>query len=460
MNKTMLFLFLLLFAKIFAQTNILDNYITEGLENNLALKQKQFSLNKSMSALDEARGLLFPSISINARYSKAGGGRTIDLPIGDLVNPIYNGLNSIVGQQVYPTNIPNQSVNFLRETEHETKISLVQPIFKPEIYFNQSIKSDLTLIEKSQRDSYARELIKEIKKSYYNYLKTIKIVELYDSTEILVEENLRISKVLYENDKVTVDVVYRAETELSTINEEKAEALKNNDLAKSYFNFLLNRALDERIEIEESIYFEEVIANHDDEFLNSAISKREELKQISTAIKVSESTIKLNKSAYLPGLVVAVDYGFQGEEYKFTKEDDFWMASLVLQWNLFNGFQDNAKIEQSEWNKKQLEAQKTEVQKSIMLQVREVLQNLKVTKEKLTTSKYRKQTAEESFKIISKKFANGMASQIELTDARTTLTQAAISEIVNRYDYLINLAELERVSAEFDLPFYQNENKL
>jgi outer membrane protein TolC len=61
----------------FANDNVLDAYISEGLENNLALKQKEFSLKKSIKELHEARGKFLPSISIEGRYSRAGGGRTI-----------------------------------------------------------------------------------------------------------------------------------------------------------------------------------------------------------------------------------------------------------------------------------------------------------------------------------------------------------------------------------------------
>ncbi len=154
-----------------AQKSILENYIREGLSNNLALKQKEFSFNKSIAALDEARGLFFPSLGINARYTRAGGGRTFDIPVGDLVNPIYQGLNSIIGQPLYPTNIPNENILFFREREHDTKVSLLQPLFKPEIYYNYLIKSSLKNLGDADKKTYARQLVKEIKIAYYNYLK-------------------------------------------------------------------------------------------------------------------------------------------------------------------------------------------------------------------------------------------------------------------------------------------------
>jgi outer membrane protein len=447
--KKIIYLSLFIFFESLMGQTILNNYIKEGLASNLALKQKEFSYNKSAAALDEARGLFFPSIGINARYSRAGGGRTIDIPVGDLVNPIYTGLNSIVGQQLYPTNIPNQSVNFLREKEHETKLSVVQPIFKPEIYFNYKIKSNLAELQQAERDAYARELVKEIKTAYYNVLKTNEVLILFNETLKLVDENLRVSNSLYKNDKVTKDVIYRAEAEKSAILESIEEAKKNYDLARFYFNFLLNKPLDTKIELASIDQSTMDNDNLDEDIFNSAIANREELFQLDAAIKASSNNKKLSTSGYYPGLVLAVDYGFQGEEYKFTKEDDFWMASLVFQWNLFNGLQDKAKSEQAEWDTKNLELQKLELQKQINLQVRDAQRQLEVSKSKLKTADDRQRSAEKSFEIVNKKFANQMASQIEFIDARTTFTQASINKTIIQYDYLIAEAALERVAAQY-----------
>jgi hypothetical protein len=117
--KTIIIIFLAGYYSITAQQSNLEWYIQEGLKNNLALKQKEFSLNRSIAALDEARGLFMPSIGINARYTRADGGREIVFPIGDLMNPVYSSLNSLMGYDAFPTDLENESINFLREKEHD-----------------------------------------------------------------------------------------------------------------------------------------------------------------------------------------------------------------------------------------------------------------------------------------------------------------------------------------------------
>lgn len=51
-------------GNFFAQDKVLDNYVKSGLENNLALKQKYNTYEKSIEALREAKGLFYPDISL------------------------------------------------------------------------------------------------------------------------------------------------------------------------------------------------------------------------------------------------------------------------------------------------------------------------------------------------------------------------------------------------------------
>jgi len=454
MRKLIIILFLLV-GYNFAQNEILENYIQVGLKNNLALKQQQFSLEQSIVSLDEVRGMFFPSIEITARYSRAGGGRDIIFPVGDLFNPIHGTLNSLTQSQNFPTNLGNEIIPFLREKEHDTKISLVQPIIQPALFYNYSIKDNLVEIQKSEKNIYTRKLIAEIKSAYYNYLKTKQIATLYSSTIELVSENLRVSNSLFKNDKVTVDVVHRAKAELSEIKQKQIEAERNVELAASYFNFLLNKPLDSKIEIFENVESPTMLMELSEVEENS-INNRGELVQLKLVGLVAEKSKGLAEANYYPGLALAVDYGFQGEKYNFGKDDDYWMASLVLNWNLFNGFQDKAKAERAELEANKNSMQLLEITNKIRLQVREAHKNYVVAEKTIQSSSERLSSYKNSFRIINKKFDEGMASQLEYLDARNKSTQAEVQNIVAKYDYQQKIAELEQLAALVDLKNYNN----
>jgi outer membrane protein TolC len=276
MRKISAFLYFLSVSLfVSGQDPALEEYIRIGLENNLALKQKKSNYAKSMEALNQARAYYFPAISLNARYTLANGGRTIDFPVGDLLNPVYSTLNYLTNSNAFPQ-IKNQTFNFYRPHEQETRLELIQPIINPAIGYNYKISKELSKASNADLNAFRRQLVSDIKTAYYSYQKTIRLKDLVNETRALLIENIRVNKSLYENEKVTIDVVYRSEAELSKLEQSEAIVIKNNKMAASWLNFLLNRPFDTGIKrVETADLITELISLENAEQL--AFGNREEL---------------------------------------------------------------------------------------------------------------------------------------------------------------------------------------
>ena len=447
---TLIFLsFMVLMSYLPAQNIVLEKYVQEGLQSNLTLKQKQSSYEKSIQVLKEAKGMFFPNLSLNARYSVADGGRMIEFPVGDMMNPVYSTLNQLTQTNQFPQ-IENESIPFLRPTEQETKLRLVQPLFNPRIYYNSRIKSELTNVEKADVESYKRELVAEIKAAYFNYLKTVHVLNLADKTTELLKENIRVNERLCANDKITIDNVYRSKAELSKLDQNIAEAFKYNKSAKAYFNFLLNKQLESEIEILDEIKlapFKKDLQYSQE----NAINNREELDMIKSYEYASDYNLKMNKFNKAPNLTAVVDYGFQGEEYKFTYNDDFFMASFVLSWDLFKGFQNRAKIQQATIDKQIIKTQYNEAENRVKLQVLDLYYAVEAVERAIIAAQQEKLSATKSFEIINEKYNEGQASLIQFIDARTTMTNAEFNVIITTYDYKIKYVEFERAACLYDI---------
>ncbi|MBD3376295.1 hypothetical protein GF406_14755 [candidate division KSB1 bacterium] len=428
----------------------LDSLINIALQNNLALQQRTMAWEKAWRAQQAAQGMFLPTVSLEARYSRAEGGRQIDFPIGDIVNPIYSSLNMLMQQPVFPTNVPNETIPFLREREHETRLRVVQPVLQPAIYYNLQIQSLLKDIHYDARRVYARQLVADVKQAYYDVLKTQKVLVLYDSTRVLVEENLHVSTVLFENDKVTEADVFRAKAELADQHQQQAKARKNAQLARAQLNFLLNRDLDTPIAVEALPKQEPSPALYD-EALSAAMERREELKQLETSINVSQKQISLQRSSYLPTVSVVADYGYQGTEYRFDDRHDYWMISAVASWTLFHGLQTKRQVQQAKLDKRQQQARLQEVRQQIELQIKAAYENLTVAREARQAAATQQKSAAKAFRIISGKYKQGMISQIELLSARNALTQAEINRILTTYDYWSRWAVWEQALAVYPI---------
>src|SRR5215203_6742345 len=100
--KQIFALILMLPLQVISQDGIPTQYISMAMENNLVLKEKKLSLEKSLIALKEARSLFLPTSWLEGTYTLAQGGRSIDFPVGDLLNPVYKSLNQLTGSNNFP----------------------------------------------------------------------------------------------------------------------------------------------------------------------------------------------------------------------------------------------------------------------------------------------------------------------------------------------------------------------
>ncbi len=427
-----------------AQSGILNDYIQEGLGSNLALQQKFDSYRQSIEELHEARGMFFPALSINARMTVAEGGRMIDFPVGDLLNPVYSTLNMLTSSNQFPE-ISNVEFPFLRPFEHETKLQVVQPLFNPQIYYNHKIKTDLSLASKADAKMYKRYLVCEIKTAYFSYLKAVQVHRLIDNTRLLLEENVRVNESLYANNKVTIDNIYRSKVELSKLEKKKAEALKISNSAAAYFNFLLNRPLNAEIVPDSGI----VIRKPDytiAELGKTALEFREDLTMMKYYTSAASNNFRLSRSVKVPTLLGVLDYGFQGDKYSFTGADDFAMASLVLRWDLFTGMQNEAKIKKAMIGKEMAEKKFRELESAIRLEVANAWYALGAAGKSIDASELEVESANKAYYIVEKKYKQGQANMIEYIDARTSKTNAGENLIIVRYDYMIRIAEYEKAA--------------
>jgi outer membrane protein len=428
----------------------LENYIRAGLENNLALKQKEVNYRKSLEVLKQARSWFYPDISVNMRYSAAEGGRIIEFPVGDMMNPVYKALNHLLGQQLFPEGIGNMDFAFYRPTEHETKVSLVQPIVDPKIYYNSRIRREMSEAMRADADAYQRQLVADIKTAYFSYLKTLRLIELLEDTRGLLEENVRVNGKLYDNNKVTIDNVHRSRAELSKLEQQAAVARKNNQVAAAYFNFLLNRPLETGI-AEDARYDSIPDIPGLDALTSQAVDAREELDMLRSYSRLADDYLSMNRMDHIPNLYAAVDYGFQGQYYEFNKRQDYVFASLVLRWDLFHGFEKRAKISEARIEQDLRAVQLAETEQQIRLQAVEAYYDLLASAESVKSAGDELRSARDAFRVVNRKFAEGQASLVEFIDARTGMTQSQERLIISKYDYHIKYAELERAACLYPL---------
>jgi outer membrane protein TolC len=433
-----------------SQTNkTLESYIKQGLEHNLALQQKQLNLEKSIQALKEANGLFYPSAELNAQYTLSNGGRSINLPLGDLMNPVYTSLNQILqnmGQEGGFPQINNQKVQFLPNDYHDTKIRFVLPLVNAEIYYNRKVKKEMISYAQAEANVYKREVVKEIKTAYLRYLQAVKVVEAYNSAEKLVTEALRVNEKLVKNQMAGNDKLLRIKAELSQVEAQLTKADNDRKTASSYFNFLINQSLPTIITIDSTllnnlVHIEPII---------TIPQSREELTQLKSAGDAAQQYVNMKQAYWAPTISNITDVGYQGYQYKFNSDQRYVMNVIDLRWNIFNGFQNRRRISQAKIDKNMLDKKFAETEQQIELQQQLAQDNLLSSLKAEKANQSSLASSVEYYKTVSRQYAEGQKSLLDILDARNQLTSSNINYLVSHFETLIKQAEWERAMASYE----------
>ena len=431
------------YSQSYNQSSILNNYVAEGLKNNLQLIQENLSVDQRWTAIQEARGQFFPAISLQSDYTLAGGGRAIAFPGGDLLNPVYNTLNQLTGSSDFPTELENVNEQFLPNNFHDTKVRVIQPLFNTDLQHNLNIRENELAAQEAQRLAFKNQLVKDIKVAYYNYHQSEQVFATLQQTEIVLQEVLRVNQVLVKNQKATKEVVYRSEFELSQLAQQQAEAQRSVLATRNYFNFLLNRPLTTPIEIEEVSQTTTIELTSDSIQAQRALINRQELQQVKSAQQASQEAYKMYQHRRQPTVAAVFDAGYQGFGYNFNSDQDYWLAAFSLKWDLFTGFQNKARRQRFALQGEQLEKQISALEQQIQLEVNDNQQQLQAAYRAWQAAQKGATSAQQNFTVVSKKYQQQQATLLELLDAQSTLTRSQIQTTVAQFDYLKKSALLE-----------------
>ena len=444
--KPLLLMMLLSFGAL-GQSEILNNYVQEGLKNSQTLKQQNFQLQKAIFALSEAKTLFKPNVNFNTTLSTAQGGRKIEIPIGDLVNPVYTTLNKLTSSNSFPQ-IQNSSEQLVPKDFYDVRVKTTMPLINAELKYNQAIKQDQITMQQAEIQVYKRELVRDIKLAYINYLKATEAIKVYDNALKILRESERVNESLIKNGSANPTVLVRTRNEISKINAEVDNAQGNQKNAAAYFNFLLNKDFSEGITLDS--------LSKDGLKSEFAEGHREELDKIQIGININRQLLGINQSYKKIKIGASLDLGSQGRfaqiagaDKNFFAPNAFVLLGVSLDLPVYSFGRNQLKIKQSEMEIASLDAQLQQIKNQLDLQAELTKNSLNSAKEIYESKAIQVSTAERYYRDMMRRYKEGNLNFIELLDAQTQITTAQLQQSISLYDVWIKWVELERAKASF-----------
>lgn len=438
-----------------AQDGALERYIREAFANNQALQQRNFQLEKSMYALQEARGMFLPQVSVLGSYTKSSGGRTIDVPIGDLMNPVYATLNELTGSQKFQS-VSNQSFLLNPDNFYDAKVRTSLPLINTEIWYAKQIRQEDITRQQAAVNAYKRLLVKDIKTAYYRYFQAARSVDIYLSALQLVQENIRVNESLLKNGVRNSTSLTRAKTEEQRTLAAITAARNSQQNARSYFNFLLNRQMTDSIAADSAalaVVSEQSLAVSD--WSGDSINRREELVQLDKSKRIALLQQKQQQSSIIPKVSTFLDLGSQAYNWNFNDNSRYYMWGVNLQWDLFTGGQRRARARQAASDALTVQAAYNETAQNLRLELTTARNNLHTARSNYQSAQTQLQLAEKYYRDQLKVYKEGQLLYLELLDAQQQLTNARLESLQAYAQVQIAQAEIERAQATYPLSITQ-----
>lgn len=442
----MLTVMLCLIQRVILAQSSIDQYITIGLAKNQSIQQQHFELSKAQYALQQAKTLYYPNIALNGTYTLAQGGRVIGLPLGDLLNGAYATLNQLTSSNSFPK-VENQNVLLNPNNFYDVKLRATYAIFNPDIKINYRIKEDQVSLQKLEINLYKRELVRDIKTAYFQYVQSLKAIAIYNNAKQLVNESYRINNSLFNNQKINRNVLLRSEYEVKKIESAIIDAFKNAENAKAYFNFLINRPLQDSIITD--VFMNVPMAPSDTS--EKDISKREELGKLRVATEINTSLIHLNNNYLLPKVSAMLDAGAQNFDFKINNHTPYVLFGLSVDWNLFAAGRNKYKVKEAEAALGSVNKQTAFVKSQLELQLSTTTNSFEASKKVYANTLFQEKAALRNYNDLLKLYKEGLSLYIELLDAQNQYINAQLQSNIALMDTWVKYAEVERANSTYNL---------
>jgi len=181
---------------------------------------------------------------------------------------------------------------------------------------------------------------------------------------------------------------------------------------------------------------------HLDDLQKIAQEKRPDLKHLELAARVAQKEYAKARLNYLPRLRVLAEYDVD-QRRLFGSSADSYTVMALLNFNLFSGLADLAKVKETRAKQTQAQEFKRDLEDRVRHQVTAVILNLKTAQERLKVAAAAVSQARETLRLIRLRYEAGLTILVDLLTAEDAAKNAELSRVAALFDTYLAQAGLE-----------------
>ena len=407
----------------------LETALEIALSESPVIRIADRDIERAMYARKESQAGLWPGISASGVYNRTLQKQVMVMDFG--------------GEQL--------EISVGTDNNWMGGVSLSLPLVAPALWKTVQLSAlDIDMAVEKARSSRLS-MISAVKQAFFSYL--------------LAKDSYAVLKRNYDNVALNTKTVtdkfqqgmasefdkLRAEVELKNQRPNLIASETAIELASMQLKALMG------LDIEYPVIFEGTLTQFEEEVTPEgmlparaySLERNSDLVQMSIQKEQLELALKMTKASFLPTLSLSSNFQYSSMNNNFNFSTYNWFpystASLALSIPIFSGFKRQQQVRQSKLNMQSLEDSRINSERNLQLSVKNCLNQMSNAVEELASNKENVSMAEKAYSISRKQFEVGMGTWLDLSASELALTQARLAYHQSIYNYLFNMAELERI---------------
>lgn len=283
-------------------------------------------------------------------------------------------------------------------------------------------------------------------RAYFGVALAEKNLEVARQSVDSARADLERAEFIYQSGRSTQADVLALRVHLAAMQEQRIRA--SNDLAvtRAALDDALGVSLDRTFELTTPL---ESSAGEPEgtleEYRRLAAEDRPEMRQAELAQRLARTQQQIAVAGYWPqvafkGIVEADRQNF------FSKGGANWLTAVTLRWELWNGGETKARVEQARFAESRAEALRKHADSAIHLEIRKAYLDLSAAAQRVEVASAAAAEAEEAHRIIQNRHQAGLITVTELLRSEVALAAARTRRLAAVYDHRVAAVALEHAA--------------
>jgi outer membrane protein len=307
------------------------------------------------------------------------------------------------------------------------------------IHAAQASAASLAADADTQHDT----VVFNVEQGYFGLLAALRLRDVADETVRQNQKHLELAQGRFEVGLAPRIDVTTAQVQLASAELNQVTAHNNVSLARETLRNAIGLMGPLDFEIVDALE-QPPLRIDDQEALGLAYDNRPELRSLRAQEEAQSQRIGALERDYLPKVTGTANYIWSGPTYPLRET---WNLGASVNLSVFNGGLTTAQIGEAKATLRNLQFTEDAQRQNITLEVSQALLNVRQATEAVRVADKGLEQARENLALAEGRYATGVGTIIELTDAQTSLASAEASRVQALVNRRTAVASLERSTA-------------